>query len=600
MTMSRRTFIETTVATGAVGLMGYSDAGAALAIGREPDKILINGKVTTMDPAQPDATAIAVSGSTIVSVGSDKDLLRLAGPQTKTIDLRGNRVIPGLIDSHTHIIRQGNNFAMELRWDHVPSLAEGLRMLERQAQRTPPGQWIRVVGGWSVDQLAEKRLPTLDEINAVSPDVPVYVLHLYDRAWLNAAALRALGIDRHYYEPFVSGRLERNDQGRPTGLAMARPNAQPLYALLDMAPKLDFEQQITSTKHYFRALNGLGLTSALDCAGGFLNYPDDYGVITELNRRGEQTVRIGYQLFAQRPLFELQDFKRWNDIVKPDQGDDFLRCVGAGEMLVASAYDFEDFSYPRPELPKRMEGDLRPVLDFLFDNRWPIRFHCTYEESANRLLSVIEDAGRDRGLDELHWIFDHGETITEATMERVARLGGGISYQNRIAFQTTAYRDRYGEDALRKVMPVKKMMASGTPLAAGTDATRVSSYNPWLAIHWAVSGRGRGGDMIWAPADRLDRHDALRHWTAAAAWFSREEGKKGQIKAGQLADFAVLDRDYFAVPEEEITEIEADLTLTGGKVVHAKGDFEAHAPEPLQALPDWSPVPVFGAPGAGV
>ena len=150
----------------------------------------------------------------------------------------------------------------------------------------------------------------------------------------------------------------------------------------------------------------------------------------------------------------------------------------------------------------------------------------------------------------------------------------------------------------REVMPVKKMMASGAPLAAGTDATRVSSYNPWLAIHFAVSGLGRGGDMIWAEANRLSREDALRHWTAAGAWFSREAGKKGQLKVGQLADVAVLDRDYFAVPEQEITEIEADLTLTGGRIVHAKSRFLSHAPAPLPTLPDWSPVPVFGAPGA--
>ena len=563
------------------------------------DRILFNGKITTMDADRPEASAVALKDGLVLEVGSDADVLRLKDAGTEVIDLGGQRVIPGLIDSHTHIIRQGNNFAMELRWDHVPSLADGLRMLKEQAQRTPAGQWIRVVGGWSADQFAEKRLPTLDEINAVAPDVPVYVLHLYDRAWLNKAALRALGIDSHFYEPFVSGRLERDDQGNPTGLAMARPNAQPLYALLDMAPKLDFEQQITSTKHYFRALNGLGLTSALDCAGGFLNYPDDYGVISELNRRGEQTVRIGYQLFAQRPMFELDDFKRWNDIVKPDEGDDYLKCVGAGEMLVTSAYDFEDFSYPRPELSKRMEGDLKPVLEFLFENRWPIRFHCTYEESAHRLLSVVEEVGRDKGLEELNWIFDHGETVSEATMDWVARLGGGISYQNRIAFQATAYRDRYGEDALHDVMPVKKMMASGVPLAAGTDATRVSSYNPWLAVHWAVSGKGRGGDVIWQAANRLNRHDALRHWTAAGAWFSRENGKKGQIKAGQFADLAVLDRDYFAIPEDDIVNIEADLTFTGGKVVHAKGAFAGLAPAPLPDLPDWSPVPVFGAPGAG-
>jgi predicted amidohydrolase YtcJ len=562
------------------------------------DTILFNGKITTMDPEQPEATAIALKDGLILEVGSDADILRLKSAGTEVIDLNGQRVIPGLIDSHTHIIRQGNNFAMELRWDHVPSLADGLALLKAQAQRTPAGQWIRVVGGWSADQFAEKRLPTIDEINAVAPEVPVYVLHLYDRAWLNKAALRALSIDKHFYEPFVSGRLERDDQGNPTGLAMARPNAQPLYALLDMAPKLDFEQQITSTKHYFRALNGLGLTSALDCAGGFLNYPDDYGVISELNKRGEQTVRIGYQLFAQRPLFELDDFKRWNDIVKPDQGNDYLKCVGAGEMLVASAYDFEDFSYPRPELPKRMEGDLRPVLEFLLENGWPIRFHCTYEESAHRLLTVLEEVGRDNGLEELNWIFDHGETISESTMEWVTRLGGGISYQNRIAFQATAYRDRYGEAALNDVMPVKKMMASGAPLAAGTDATRVSSYNPWLAIHWAVSGKGRGGDVIWQAQNRLSRQDALQHWTAAGAWFSREQGKKGQIKAGQLADIAVLDRDYFVIPEDEIIEIEADLTFSGGNIVHAKGPFAEHAPAPLPELPDWSPLPVFGAPGA--
>ncbi|MEM1201510.1 MAG: amidohydrolase family protein, partial [Pseudomonadota bacterium] len=292
----------------------------------EPDLILYNGRISTLDPSTPEAEAIAIRDGLVEAVGTDSEIMAKASGTARKIDLGGQRVIPGLIDSHTHIIRQGNNFAMELRWDHVPSLSDGLAMLKTQAQRTPAGQWIRVVGGWSADQFAEKRLPTLDEINAVAPDVPVYVLHLYDRAWLNKAALRALGIDKHFYEPFVSGRLERDDDGNPTGLAMARPNAQPLYALLDMAPKLDFEQQILSTKHYFRALNGLGLTSALDCAGGFLNYPDDYGVITELNKRGEQTVRIGYQLFAQRPLFELDDFKRWNDIVKPDEGNAYLKC----------------------------------------------------------------------------------------------------------------------------------------------------------------------------------------------------------------------------------------------------------------------------------
>jgi predicted amidohydrolase YtcJ len=275
----------------------------------------------------------------------------------------------------------------------------------------------------------------------------------------------------------------------------------------------------------------------------------------------------------------------------------FLRCLGAGEMLVASAYDFEDFSFPRPDLPRQIEGELEPVLDFLLSNRWPFRFHCTYEESARRLLDVVERVGGRHGLEGLNWIFDHGETFSRATMDRIARLGGGISYQNRIAFQVSAYRHRYGEAALRRVMPVREMMRAGLPLAAGADATRVSSYNPWLCIHWLVSGRGRGGARIWDEADCLSREEALRHWTAAGAWFSREEGRKGVLRPGALADLAVLDRDLFTCAEEAIADITADLTLVGGRIVHAKGPFAALAPPELPPLPAWSPVPVFGAPG---
>lgn len=561
------------------------------------DLILRNARIATMDRARPEAQAIAITGAEIASVGSNAEVMALATPATRVIDAGGARMIPGLIDSHTHIIRQGNNFAMELRWDEVPSLADGLRMLKAQAQRTPPGAWVRVVGGWSADQFAEKRLPTLEEINAAAPDVPVYVLHLYDRAWMNGAALRALGIDEHFYEPFVSGRLERDDEGRPTGLALARPNAQPLYALLDRAPKLSLEEQLTSTKHYFRALNALGLTSALDCAGGFLNYPDDYGVISELHRRGEQSVRIGYQLFAQKPGRELADFMRWNEIVRPDEGDEVLKCVGAGEMLVASAYDFEDFSYPRPTLQPTMEAELEAVLGFLAKNRWPFRFHCTYEESAQRILAVVERVGAAYGLQGLNWIFDHGETVSEPTMEWIARLHGGISYQNRLPFQAREFRRRYGGDALRAAMPVRKMMRMGLPLAAGTDATRVSSYNPWICIHWLVSGRGRGGDVMWEETDRLSREEALRHWTEAGAWFSRESGRKGVLKPGALADLALLDRDVFACAEDEIAAITADLTVMGGKVVHATRAFAMHAPPALPPLPAWSPLNAFGAPG---
>ena len=232
------------------------------------DVILHNGKIATVNPKQPDAQAAAIEGGRFVAVGSDDDVLKLRGPATQVIDLAGRRAIPGLNDSHLHLIRGGLNYNMELRWDGVPSLADALRMLKKQAQRTPAPQWVRVVGGWNEFQFAERRLPTLDEINAAAPDTPVFVLHLYDRALLNKAALRACGYDKDTLNP-PGGEIQRDKQGNPTGLLVARPNAMILYATLAKGPKLPPEYQTNSTRHFMRELNRLGVTSVIDAGGGF-------------------------------------------------------------------------------------------------------------------------------------------------------------------------------------------------------------------------------------------------------------------------------------------------------------------------------------------
>src|SRR5438045_2254190 len=274
------------------------------------EAILHNGKVATMDPKQPEAQAVAIAGGQFTAVGADEDVLKLRGPKTQMIDLGGRRAIPGLNDSHLHIIRGGLNYNMELRWDGVPSLADALRMLKEQARRTPPPQWVRVVGGWTEFQFAERRMPTLAEINAASADTPVFVLHLYDRAILNGAALRACGYTKDTPNP-PGGEIQRDRQGNPTGLLIARPNATILYATLAKGPKLPPDQQANSTRHFMLEMNRLGITSAIDPGGGYQNYPDDYKVIEELHRQGEMTVRIAYNLFTQRPKQELEDFSKW-------------------------------------------------------------------------------------------------------------------------------------------------------------------------------------------------------------------------------------------------------------------------------------------------
>jgi len=557
------------------------------------DVIIMNGRIATQDERRSFASAAAIKDGRFIAVGSDKDVMAHRGEKTQIIDVQGRTVIPGLNDSHMHPIRGGLNYNMELRWDGVPSLADALRLLKEQAARTPPPQWVRVVGGWTEFQFAERRMPTLDEINTVAPDTPVFVLHLYDRALLNAAALRAVGYTKDTPEP-PGGEIRRDHAGNPTGLLIARPNAMILYSTLAKGPKLAREDQLNSTRLFMSELNRFGVTSAIDAGGGFQNYPDDYEVINALHRSGELSVRLAYNLFTQQPKEELKDFQRWTKMTRPGEGDDFYRVNGAGEMLVFSAADFEDFLQPRPEMPPVMEEELKGVIRHLAENRWPFRLHATYDETITHALNVYEEVNREAPFDGLHWFFDHCETISDRNIERVKALGGGIAVQNRMAFQGEYFVDRYGRQQAERTPPIGRMLALGVPVGAGTDATRVSSYNPFLSLYWLVTGNTVGGLNLYPEQNRLDRMEALRLYTVGSSWFSTEEGKKGSIAPGQLADLAVLSADYFSISYEDIKRLGSVLTMVGGKVVYAARECSKLAPQPLPASPDWSPVKYYG------
>ena len=556
------------------------------------DIILHTAKIAT-NGVPAFVEAIAIKDGKIEAVGTNDEILRRGGPATKVIDVGGRTVIPGLNDSHMHPIRGGLNYNMELRWDGVPSLADALRMLKEQAARTPPPQWVRVVGGWTEFQFAERRMPTLEEVNAAAPDTPVFVLHLYDRAWLNGAALRAVGYTKDTPDP-PGGEIQRDKQGNPTGLLIARPNAMILYAALAKGPKLSYEDQMNATRQFMRELNRFGITSVIDAGGGFQNYPDDYEVINELHRRDELTVRFAYNLFTQKPKEELADFQRWTQMTRPGEGDDFYRMNGGGEMLVFSAADFEDFLEPRPEMPTVMEDELKAVIRNLAENRWPFRLHATYDETISRALTTFEEVNRAVPFDGLPWFFDHCETISDRNIERVKALGGGIAVQDRMAFQGEYFVARYGAKQAQRTPPIRRMLELGVPVGAGTDATRVSSYNPFVSLYWLITGKTVGGMVLYPENNRLDRLEALRLYTVGSSWFSAEEGKKGSLVPGQLADLSVLSADYFSIPEEQIKHLESVLTMVGGRIVFAAGEFKGLGPSPLPVSPDWSPVKTYG------
>jgi predicted amidohydrolase YtcJ len=557
------------------------------------DTILRNGKIATVTEDSRMASAVAIKDGKILAVGSDEVIMRHQGAQTQVIDVNGRTVIPGLNDSHTHVIRGGLNYNLELRWDGVPTLAEALRLLREQVQRTPASHWVRVVGGWSEFQFAERRMPTLEELNEIAPDTPVFVLHLYDRALLNRAALRAVGYTQDTPE-LPGGEIQRDQQGNPTGMLIAKPNALILYSTLAKGPKLSHEDQLNSTRHFMRELNRFGLTSVIDAGGGFQNFPDDYQVINDLHQQGQLTLRIAYNLFPQRPKHELEDFTKWIGMTKPCEGDAFYRMNGAGEMLVFSGADFEDFPEPRPELPPNMEAELKEVVTLLVKNRWPFRLHATYDESIARFLDVFEEVNRETPFNGLRWYFDHAETISEQNLKRVKALDGGIAAQHRMALQGEYFINRYGAKTAETTPPIKKMLELGVPVGAGTDATRVGTYNPWIALYWLVTGKTLGGTQLYPKENCLDRMEALHLYTHGSAWFSGEENIKGTIAPGKLADLAVLSADYFSVPEEEIKRIESVLTVVDGKIVYGAGDFTFLSPSLPPVSPSWSPVASYG------
>lgn len=555
--------------------------------------ILHNGKITTQAADKPEVEALAIENGNVSAIGTNDEVLVLADKLTQIIDLKHRRVIPGLNDSHLHVIRAGLFYNLELRWDGVPTLSLALEQLKQQADNTPPPQWVRVIGGWNEFQFKEGRMPTLDEINKAAPDTPVFLLHLYDSALLNRAALRVLGFNRDTPNP-PGGLIARDAKGNPTGLLIAEPSALILYSTIANAPTLSFEDQLNSTRHYLRELNRFGVTSVSDAGGGGQNYPEDYAVVKKLDDEGHLTVRVAYSLFAQKPGEELNDYTRWLGMTKPGQGSDLLRVNGAGENLVWSAADFENFLQPRPDLRPIMEHELEAVVSKLAEARWPWRIHATYDESIGRFLDIFERVHRDNPIDKLRWFIDHAETVSEKNLERIQALGGGIATQHRMAYQGEYYIRRYGVESAKRRPPLRRMLKMGLPVGAGTDGTRVASYHPWTCLWWMVTSKTVGGTVLHEEKDRLTREEALRLYTHGSAWFSHEDGKKGTLEPGRFADLAVLNDDYFAVEDDAIRGLESVLTMVGGRVVHGTGEYASLAPPLPPVSPDWSPVARFG------
>jgi predicted amidohydrolase YtcJ len=526
------------------------------------DTVLLNGKIVTMDAQGAIRQALAIRNGRIAAAGTNGEIQKLAGPGTRTIDLGGRTVIPGLIDSHMHAIRAALSFATEVNWIGAASIEEALGRIRAAARTMKPGAWLIVAGGWNVDQFKERRRPNQAELTAAAPDNPVYVQLGYGWAMLTPRAYQTLKISSDADLP-QGAKRELDANGQPTGAITGGQNA--IVALFDRLPKPAFDEQVEGTQKFFRELNRLGLTGVVD-PGGNNMLPESYQALFQLWREGKLTLRVAYALCGFTPGKEFEEFKSLTQMLPMGFGDDMLRFNGLGERIT---WDMNNNDRPTEAQKQRYFE----IVKWAAQNRMSITMHWNRDASVAQLLDIFERVNEEVPIRELRWSIAHLNDASVATLERMKRLGVGWTVQDEMYFNGDQFVKSAGREAALRVPPVVTANKIGVNMGAGTDAHRVASYNPFTALQWFLDGRSVGGTPTRGPEETPSRLEALRMYTLGSAWFSRDEGKRGSLEAGKFADLAVLSKDYMAVPVDQIGGIESLLTLVGGKVVYSAGPF---------------------------
>lgn len=513
------------------------------------------------------AEAIALGDGTVLTTGTAEEVARHVTATTEVVDLRGRTVVPGLIDSHLHLVRAGLTWTEEVRWFEVPTLERALSLLGESASRLPAGTWLRVVGGWHPGQFAERRGPIAGELTRLFPDHPVYVQLLYEEAVLNAAGLRACGITAGVDDPPNGTFLRDPATGEPTGVVRGVGAFTHCLARMPTPRPAD---QVTGTRQALATLNAYGITGAAD-PGGIGVGPDAYGALFEIWRADELPVRIRLYLGSHTRGREHGELAGWLDHVQPGFGDPWLRYLGLGEIAMFGCHDLEGLT--RFTVDEAAKRDLEAVLREAARRRWPVHLHAVLDSTADAILDVWERVAADLPIRDLRWSLAHAEPVSARNLDRIAALGAGIAVQDRLVYRAADSARAWGEATVRCAPPLREIARRGIPLGGGTDATRVSSPNPWVSLWWLVTGKTVDGGPRRVAGQCLDRASALDAYSAGSAWFSFEDHVRGSLRPGMAADLAVLSDDYFTVPEDEIPAIRSVLTLVDGRAVHAEDAF---------------------------
>jgi hypothetical protein len=550
----------------AVALSFASSAGIASA--QTADTVLFNGKVLTVDKDFSVQQALAVDHGRVLASGTSVAMRKLAGDKARLIDLGGRTVIPGLTDGHIHGIRAALTFGTEVNWIGVATLKEALEKIRQAGKAQKPGSWIVVAGGWTEEQFEEKRRPTAAEVTAAAPDNPVYIQHLYDWLLLTPKAMEALNIHEDA-DVIPGGKLERDGDNHPTGVVIGNGNT--LGKIFDKVPQPTADQQVDGSKKFFREMNSLGITGIVD-GGGVSMYPSKYQAVFKLWHDKQLTVRVAYHLCAPKPGSELADLQNLTQLLPQGFGDEMLHFNGPGEILIWADWTDGDIT---PD----GKAKLAELLRWAASKGYTIQLHWNPDRTVHDLLDVVEDIAKDYPVRDLRWTVLHLYNASEDNLKRMKSLGLIWGVQDGLYFGGERMQREVGVEPARRLPPIATALRLGLTVAGGTDAHRVSSYNPFVALQWYLAGTTIGGVQTRGDAEAPSRRQALEMYTRNSAFMANDDDKRGTLEPGKFADLAVLSSDYLTAPVKEIGKIKSVLTMVGGDVVYADQPFAKLVPQ---------------------
>ena len=537
---------------------------------RAPDQIFVNGKIVTVDDSFSVQQAVAVAGEQILAVGTNEAIGTLAGPETRTTDLGGRTMIPGLIDNHNHVVRATEYWPNEARLDGVTSRARVLQILEAKADALPEGEWLMTLGGWTESQLIDSQADfTLAELDAIAPGRPTFLQSVYDHAFGNTAWLQAMGIpltasaQEQSAATGLASYVVRDERGRATG----RLNGG--FAMIANAiarfPAVAEDRQAEATKSALSYLNSIGLTTVFD-PGGLGIKQESYRRIHTLAETEGLTVRVFHTLNAGVPATP-EDARRLIDRInagRPFQGDETFDLLAMGEIYYGP-FHWDNTVQPVTPSPEDIRVG-RQILTAAAAGAWPVQTHAMQPETMDYLLDAMTEVNAKYPIRQLRWSITHADNVGAPQIERMRHLGMNLQMRSiSVLGSRDAVLEAFG-DAGYDMPPLRLVQDSGIPFGLGTDGTKANQISPFVTLWWAVTGRALNGEVVMRQT--LTREEALIAHTRSNAYLMFEEGYIGSIKAGLLADMVVLDRDYLTVPEEQIKDIRPVATIVGGRVVY--------------------------------